>query len=408
MLQVVIVQVWTIRRKRSMKKLLFLGYCALIPILYFVPNLFSEDSNHKFLSETRHQILSETLDIYNDIKGLHPGDALDMFFKNINIGLVMPYQTLCQHYKQPNPDLDLKLADCVSTNPCVIHQSLEDLAFMLTNSNDQNSDFVEIQKAFNAMFSERTYITLALDLVINEMDSETEPIEPINDSIDKNITKVAKLSKNAFLQLMRNVNQYSTCLGMLVQASVDGINKVLRADHEENRYTNLSSEDRMFHHDNFKHNVTQFAMLQREVRMNLIWMVTMLCIEDFWMRAWDAGFGIQHWFMLSHVFIMLLLYCFPNYIFKKLFEFQCKLNHYYGKIIGCPCKSKNIFWRYFRNIFGTPCRSKFFLWRVYNQFFGCPCKLPIFYTFEMLENSVQELKEEERRAARNRRRNRRR
>ena len=409
MLQVVIIQVWTIRPKRSMKKFVFLGYFALIPLLYFAPNLFSEDSNHKFLSGTRHQILSDTLDTYHEIKGLHPGDALNMFFKNINIGLVMPYQTICQHFKKPNPDLDLKLSDCVSTNPCVIHQSLEDLWFMLQNSNNQNSDFVEIQKAFDSMFSKKTYITLALDLVINELDSESESIEPLNEPIDdKNITKVTKLSKNVLLQLMRNVNQYSTCLGMLLQASVDGMNKVLRADHERNRYTKLSSEERIFHHDNFKRNVTQYAVLQLEVRKNLIRMVTMLCVEDFWMRAWDAGFGIQHWFMLGQMFIMIILYFCPNFVFEYLFKFHCKLNRLYGKTVGCPCKSQNIFWSCFRSIFGTPCKSKFFLWRVYNQFLGCPCKLPNFFTFQMLENSAQELKEEERRAARNRRRNRRR
>ena len=80
---------------------------------------------------------------------------------------------------------------------------------------------------------------------------------------------------------MRNVNQYSTCLGKLLQASEDGMNKVLRADHEGNRYSNLSSEERIFHHDNFKHNVTQYAVLQMEVRKNLIQMVTMLCVEDY-------------------------------------------------------------------------------------------------------------------------------
>ena len=316
--------------------------------------------NQNVLGKADQQILQDTLMLYVDIYKTPSNDKFKEFVKIIDL-LAATFKNLCFLYKANHGDIVISFSECVTTNPCHLQQNLQDLLSKLKNSLDEKGLLNEIQQAYDSAFNSNSYLTLALDIAINEMNSSLRmkpnvylDYEAFNEGSEDS-SDLQKLVINTVGLLMNNANYFATCIDQMGESAIEGIGDVQKKldinqqSFEELMGTELEEILQKFTNtmdDSIKVVVQQLMIIKKSTNLSIIRLITFFCINNSWMKIVNTIVEIHMLFVMWNIIVLIVFYKFPEFPLTLAFATQFIFAAIFIKIKGCVCKIKDTLWTF--------------------------------------------------------------
>ena len=346
-----------------MKWTIFFGY---ITVSFLIMNFVFGPSHlymNEILGKADQSILQDTLTLYYEIYKTPSKDTFKQLVKIIDM-LLATMKNLCYLYKANHGDIVISFSECVTTNPCHIKQNLEKLLASLKSSLDEKRLLKEIQQAYDSVFFCDNYLTLALDMAVNEMNSSARSKpniyldhEAYNEAIEdtEGISDLQKLVVNTIGQLMNNANYFSTCIEQMGESAIEGIGDVQKKldinqeGFQELMGTELEDILQKFTNtmdDSIKVVVQQLMNIRKSTNLSILRLITFFCINNSWMKFMNAMVEIHMFFILWNILALIVFYRYPAIPLTLAYGSQFVFAIMFIKIKGCVCKIKDRLWTF--------------------------------------------------------------